>query len=152
MRNVSIVLVAALSLGACTPRIKPAGYVSGAALTVTGVAELAAGAAMCSDNAFGCVVIGAPLGAAGVLMGAIGLGTLLVTALSPSSPKVPDVPAAGSSDAPDASPASPLEPAGSWPAPSPSRSPSAPSGSPLALSSSLSLRPAAGRSSLMSFH
>ena len=155
MQNLSLVLLASLSLGACTPRMKPAGYVSGTILAVTGAAGLGIYAGRCSSSQdgyeflFKCVPA-APIGAAGMLMGVIGLGTLLVTALSPSAPKVLDAPAAVSPDAPDVSSARFLEPAGPWPAPS--RSPSAPAGAPLAFTSSLSLRPAAGGSSLMSFH
>lgn len=151
MRNLALVSLASLSLGACTPHMKTAGYATGTFIALTGATlfamgmaadsepcDLGGGGGLCLPDGLGEVM-------AGMLLGPIGLGTLLVTALSPSAPEAPAVPAA-------ASPAAPAAPAAAWPAAAPTLSPSAPSGSPLHPAASLSLRPAAERPSLMAFH
>lgn len=146
MRNLAMVLLAASTLSACSPRMKPVGFTAGTILTGVGAALLIPGATTrCSAGLEGlpCSIDSAMMVAGGASLGMIGLGTLLVTALSPSEPD----PAA-----PDASPASPLAPVGPRPVPPPARSPAAPSGASLQPVEALSLRPAAERPSLMAFH
>jgi hypothetical protein len=133
---VSLVMSVSLCAGACAPRAKPAGYVGGTILALTGAVLVANAGSSCESDSsvdpitagvegIGCVsgaIASVTMGSAMVLSGLVVLGA---AALSPSAPDSPWA-------APDPAP----------PAPAPSWSPSAPSGSPLAPvpSSSLSMR------------
>lgn len=166
MRNKSmgsVVAIAALlgGVGACAPSAKPVGYIAGGSLLVLGTAMMVTPAMSSSSEAHDPVSAGVGLvgdaaaagaqiafGFAAALTGAV----VLIAALAS--------PGESASDAAPAAPA--LEPAkphvdtyGPWPQPPPSRSPSAPSGSPLA-SSPLSPAPSGALSmrggSPLAFH
>lgn len=132
----------ALSTGACAPRAKPLGYLGGAALSIAGTVMMADAAATdCTpeDPFTGLFVtpVCATASAAGTLFGAVtlltGVGILVAAMASPAeSAPAGALPAA----LPAALPSAPGLPGG-FPEgprlpPPPARSPSAPSGSPLA--------------------
>lgn len=148
---VSVVAVAALlgGVGACAPSAKPVGYIGGTALLAVGTALMATPMASsggdASDPVTGAVDAVGDIGGAiaqvtfGFALAVTGAVVLIAALASPGESAASTVPAG------------PPPPAlGPWRQPPPSRSPSAPSGSPLAASSSGALSMRGG--STLAFH
>lgn len=141
---VSLVSSVALLSGACTPKARPAGLAGGTALTAVGAGMVIVARSACSaeGSGLGCIFTALMLYPLGLATAASGLTITAIAALSPSEPEAPaaeqragEAASAGSpAPAPGMSPpAAPGSP--EWRRAlglSPSRSPSAPSGSPLA--------------------
>ncbi len=141
-----MVLIVSLSAGGCAPRAKPVGYIGGGALTVAGMAMIVGSlSADCEpENALGALLVtGACRSAAatGAMFGFLTMmtGAAIVVGAAASSPSAPEpghpeaLSPLPSAMPPGAAPShEPPRYEGPWPARPPSRSPSAPSGSPLA--------------------